>query len=333
MPKPQTDFPRARIIFYNLPVGPDGEPVPFGVAGLDVFEVDGVPSHVQRKANRLIADLGDFGRQFAMTMHEAEIIFPPNKVMKNLAEVLRRGLAGETVILTGAFCPDYTYRATGNPEIPFEYTFDGVGNGIGLVAQQFVRILPQVVQFLEKYGIDYRVRLGIGDFEANSQDILDRVGLTYDEFVGRCAQSLVAFRERLKEDVPSQKTELVLFEQEWAGDRWKKYVAEAQGALHQGDFGKIKEATGKNPQTEIIPFIAKASKSFYEKWYGRQMSEVEATSIVLDQGAEYAAMGRILGEDFAGQPVIQIAGDRSKMQALNTMYNKKLVTLCGKRVY
>ncbi len=113
------------------------------------------------------------------------------------------------MVLTGAFCPDYAYRESDREGVQYEYTFDDVGTGVGLVAQQFKRVLPAVVSFLNEQGIKYRIVLGIGDFEANSKEILEQVGTSRDEFIARCMISLDGFQRSLP-DIPM---ELHLFEQ------------------------------------------------------------------------------------------------------------------------
>ena len=201
-----------KILFPKLINGPDGNPLPFGLAALNAISVGEFPAHVVKKANMLVSSLGDVGVELTKMLLDADFILPPEKSIQQLIDAVRRGLGGETVILSGAFCPDYSYRESNQPGVKYEYTFKNVGSGIGLVAQQFVRVLPSLVEFFDKHSIKFQIKLGIGDFEANSQEILNSVGVSREEFIARCLMSLDAFRRKFP-DIPM---ELVLFEEQWA---------------------------------------------------------------------------------------------------------------------
>ena len=316
------------IHFPALPSDENGNAVQFGLAALEMEGVRGVPVHVIRKAKRLYAILGDIGYELAKTLIDADFIFPPNKEISQLAAVIKEGLDGKKIVITGAFCPDYAYEETGDPQVPYQYTFEGVSGGIGLVAQQFVRVLPHLVKFLKKYGIEFEIALFIADFEANSEDILRKVRKDKEEFVSLCRESLKAFSDSL----PDIDMHLFLFERECGNGRLEEYMSEAHEEMKRGNFGEIQGNTGKNPLVNVVNFIAKANRTFYEKWHGRKMSDSEIENLVVSQGAEYAAMGRIFQEDFGEHPFIQVAGDRPKMQVFNSMYSNH-PTLCTKRVY
>lgn len=317
-----------KIIFPRLINGPDGNPLPFGLAALNAINVGEIPASVMRKADTLISNLGEIGIAFAKALIEADFIFPPNKTLNKLIEVIKRGIEGETVILSGAFCPDYAYVESNDSKVQYKYTFKNIGNDVGLVAQQFVRVMPFLVKFFDEHSIKYKIKLGIGDFEANSSEILQSVGVTREEFTRRCLMSLEAFKEELSD----LDMDLCLFERDWANGRWLEYLNDARGTILSGDFGKIKTNTGKDPVREAS-FIAKDGASFYRRWYEKpEMDLAEITDLVVSQGAEYAAMGRIFSEDFKGKPFIQIAGDRPKMQIFNS-FDSDHPTICCKRVY
>lgn len=317
------------INFPSRPCDEEGQFIPFGLTALEAVSFESVPAHISRKAKTLKEKLGkECGTALAKTLVDAGFIFPPTKEVSLLINVIERGIRGEEIVVTGAFCPDYAYEPTGDQHIPFRYTFDHVGSGVGLVAKQFVRTVPYLDDFLKTFGIKHQFVFGIGDFEANSKDVLRRVGLSYDEFVLRCILSLDKFRDEL----PGIPVELRLFEKHWANGRWDIYSQEACRRMVAGDFGSIQVNTGKNPKTEVIQFIAKSSGSFYRSWYGKDFTDEELERLIIGQGAEYAALGRVLGEDFAGRPFLQVAGDRPKMQAFNAMYSNH-PTICTKRTY
>jgi|GEM_PF-2057724 hypothetical protein len=318
-----------KILFPQLIKSPDGHHLPFGLAALDVIEVGELPAHVVKKAQVLIDKLDSrMGIDLTKTLLEARFIFPPSKVLEQLVETIKRGLKGEVIVFTGAFCPDYSYEETGRKDIPYRYTFDNVGVGVGLVAQQFQRVLPFLTDFMSRWGINYRIQLGIGDFEARSEEILRRVGVDEKEFIQRCKKSLEAFDQAL----PEIEMDLRLFDEGWANGRFSRYIKEATVRLSQADFGQIKTNTGKDPRHEIR-FIAKDGQDFYRRWFGdSEMSLKEIEKKVTEQLAEYVAVGKVFKEDFENLPFIAIAGDRPKMQ-IGGNFESNHPILCCKRVY
>jgi hypothetical protein len=316
------------IDWPNRILDANGEFVPFGIAALEYVEIGKLPAHIQKKAKFMIDELGDIGLDLAITLFKADILLPPKKIVKQLLATIKRGLAGECVMLTGCFCPDYAYRTKVEQVNQYEYTFDSLNGGVGLVAQQFVRVLPCIIDFFVQHGITYSVKLAIADFEANSEEVLKSVNMDYEAFIIKCEESLVAFAQEFAEI----EMELVLFERDWSQGRLSRYTNEIRHKMVQRDFGDIERNTGKRPMREV-EFIAKNGASFYRRWYERpEMTQQEIETLVIAQGAEYAALGRILQEDFGNMPVIQIAGDRPKMQMFNT-FMTNIPTLCCKRVY
>jgi hypothetical protein len=319
-----------RIEFINLISTDSGHNVPFGLAALEAVEVEDLPAHVVQKSLNLQNGLGrNLGLDLAKTMMEADIIFPPKKQVDSIINVINRGLQGDKIIITGAFCPDYEYVETGDSALPYKYTFEGLNAGVGLVALQFQRMIPILIDFFQRNDISYELHLGIGDFEADSLEILNRVGLEYSDFIKRCDKSLNAFREALPE---ISNLNLYLMKHQFMNGGWEQYKKISFERMIDGDFGLIESATGKKPETEVVNFTAKASRRFYEQWYGKEFSFAELKKIVMEQGAEYAALGRIFRESFPDNPIIQLAGDRPKMQAFNNFWSDH-PTLCAKRTY
>ncbi|MFO7806912.1 MAG: hypothetical protein R6V40_00610 [Candidatus Moraniibacteriota bacterium] len=319
-----------KIDFVNLISTNNGDNVPFGLAALEAVEVEDLPAHVVQKSLNLQKSLGkERGLDLAKTFLEAGIIFPPKKQVDHLIGIINRGFSGEKIIITGAFCPDYEYEETGDPALPYRYTFEGLNEGVGLVAQQFQRMIPLLADFFDRNGIEYEFHLGIGDFEADSKEILERVGVDYAEFVKRCSRSLENFQNQLP-SIPN--LHLYLMRNEFMNGGWEQYKKMAYERMKEGNFGFIEQATGKKAETEVVNFTAKASRKFYEQWYGASFTWNKLRELVMAQGSEYAALGRIFQESFPEKPMIQLAGDRPKMQAFNNFWSCH-PTLCAKRVY
>lgn len=278
-------------------------------------------------ARRLSSVLGeDVGLRLANVLFESKMLIPPETMAKLLAKVIAAGQSGHEVVMAGAFCPDYAYEQTGNPQIPYRYTFDGLGIGVGLVAQQFVRIVPALSAFLQSLGVRHRIVLGIGDFEADSEDVLRRVGLTHDEFVERCQKSLEAFERQIAPGLPIT---LELFGKERGKERFRNYTEEAKKKMMTDNFGRMPDLYDDLQQ--CLDGIHHQYGAFYRRWYGNNLTEREVRDIVFAQGAEYASVARIYNEDF-GENVIILAGDRPEMHRFNALFQLQ-PTLCAKRAY
>lgn len=284
-------------------------------------------AEVLRVAAPLKLALGEeLGTAMADMLFGLQMLVPPEPVAKLLAGLLEKGKCGEEIMFAGVFCPDYAYEQTGNPHIPYRYTFDGVGEGVGLVAQQFARIIPDLSRFFTDLGIAHRFVVGIGDFEADSEAVLQRVGLSREEFVRRCQCSLDAFRDYIPDDVPLT---LELFSAVRGTERLQRYANEATRRMRDGDFGKM--ARIHLDLDEVIARIPGQYRTFYERWYGRNMDDETVRNIVFSQGGEYSAVARMYDEDL-GPNVILLAGDRPEMNRFNAFYCLQPV-LCAKRAY
>lgn len=320
---------KRQVIFFTRPMGKKSDPIKLKFVSPVIAKVNNVMPKITRRATVSQQHLdSNICKDLAKMLHAAKIIFPKEKETERLVHSIKRGLTGEEVVIIGTFCPDYTYVETGDPIIPYRYTFTDVNGGVGLVAQQFARVIPKLAKFLENHKIKHKIRLSIADFESNSPTILKRVNKSKEGFVDLCKQSLEAFRGT----VPNIEMELCLLEQDWVNGRWNNVVNEARNKINNGIFGMIKFNTGKDPVKEIIYPIAHSARKFYFERYDREIDDEELIQIVINQGAEYAALGKIINSDFGHKPIIQIFGDHPMMQAFTYMYANH-PTLSCKRVY
>lgn len=186
--------------------------------------------------------------------------------------------------------------------------------------------MPGFSRLLAGLGISHQIVLAIGDFEADSQAVLDRVGVDRTEFVRRCQGSLDAFRKIVPNDIPLQ---LELFAAARGGELFRRYAAEATTRFLQNDFGHM---VNVYPNLHnVIARIPAQYRTFYERWYGCDMDDRKVREIVFAQAGEYSAMARIFVKDF-GRNLIVLAGDRPEMHLFNSMY-QPVAVLCAKRAY
>lgn len=289
---------------------------------------DFIESHVAQKAAPLCEVIGqEFGVELAALLFRLQMILPDAHAARLVGSVLKRGMAGEEIVVTGAFCPDYAYEQTGDPNLPYRYTFDGLGTGIGLVAQQFARVIPPLSRLLTGFGVKHRIVLGIGDFEADAESVLARVGCDYAEFVRRCSASLDAFREAVGPDLPLT---LELCDADRCNGRLRPYAGDATRRMLAGDFGRMGEVY-PDPEA-VLKGIVEDNGTFYKRWHGPDTTDDDVRRIVLAQGGEYAALSRIYAEDFGEGNVLIISGDRPMMHAFDNV-DVVIPTLCVKRAY
>lgn len=283
--------------------------------------------HIRERSAHLYDLMGDDGYRLAQLMHDLRMLIPDQTMGQLLHSVLQCGRNGETIHILGAFCPDYAYEATGDPGLPYRYTFDGLNTGVGLVAQQFARVTRPLSQFFTSLGIKHQFVYGIGDFEADSGDILTRVGCDYPEFVRRCTLSLEAFRQKMGDDLPLT---LELCDAHRCKGRLRPYAQAATERMLNGDFGRIGEVF-PNPE-KVVAQIVRENGGFYRRWFSPDMSDNKIRELVLLQGGEYAALAQIYAEDFKEKNIIVLSGDRPLMHTFDAL-NTVTPILCVKRAY
>ena len=316
-----------QINFSSYPCNAQGQMISLKSFILEEVEVEKIPTHMFKKSLKIVEKLGKkIGQDLTKVLFDSQIIFPPANEIDLLCDTIEKGLRGATIVLVGEFYPDYAYRETGLTDIPYEYTFDQLRGGVGLVAQQIAGMLPFLTKFFRRYNIKYEIKLAVGDFEADNPQMLKRVKISKSKFIEKCECSLA----KLGEILPDIPINLFLFQEEWAKQRWKKYVVKAQAQLSQGNFSELKNKTGKNP-LGAVEFISRTSKKFYNNLCAKELTQREIQKIVLCQGAEHATVARVFAEDIH-QPMIQLAGDYPKLQMFNRMYAEH-TTLCAQRVF
>src|SRR3989344_158250 len=325
--------PQHRAIrFSTLPVEPsgvcnrEGNPMPLyrAVQGREPakFQAEAI-----RMASHLRAALGEsLGMQLADLLLRLQMLIPSESISRALVPVFESGARGEEITFAGAFCPDYAYEETGNTQVPYRYTFDGLGTGVGLVARQFARIIPELSRFFTGLGIPHRFVISIGDFEADAESVLQRVGVDRVEFIRRCQCSLDAFQALMPEDVP---IELELFDAKRGNGKFRTYALECTNRMINGDFGMMPIL---HPDLhEVIGRIPGQYRTFYQRWYGVEMDDETVRNIVYSQGGEYAAVARIYYEDL-GKNIVFLAGDRPEMNRFDA-FSAPVPVLCAKRAY
>ena len=236
--------------------------------------------------------------------------------MARFAETLVKGLAGETVTLVSPVCPDYGYE---NRNGRLRYTFDYLGEGIGLVAKRVVKTLPDLQAVLKKHGIDARIAIGAGDFEGFDASTLNRLKETREGF----ARKLLISQQKIL-DILGPQTESIMIAGAAGGEaQWHAMTADAEQRLANRDNGCIVESDLD------YAAIFNARLPLYQAWHQHRSNE-ELMQILYAQGAEYAAIGQVFARQWRN-PIV-IGADHNRMQPFYWLYST-LPVLYLTRVY
>lgn len=240
---------------------------------------------------------GGFGR----LLLELPAVFPAAEVMEVVAIWLTRAMAGEPSTVCSGVCPDYATDATNDPSRPRVYTFNGLGSAVGLVAGRVAAAVPKLWEFCRTHRLPVKFVVGIGDFEADSEDTLQRVGLTKGEFLARLRLSQEAFRQSVPaEMLEDLETPLIT---EVDRSLWDCSMAEARSEVSQGRFtGALQLKPGD------LERVARARTSLYQRWYG---GEVDGLAVLARQAPEYMSMGTLFDRSYPN--VLYLGGDAAVM--------------------
>lgn len=230
------------------------------------------------KLDPLLA-LGEPGVRLAELFYAMEAEHPPTSVTTAVAIWLLRALDGEQSHILSVVCPDYAWRETGSPKRPVEYTFNGLGTGVGLVARRFVKVAPLLGQFIRELGLKVKCVVPIADVEATAE-CCARVGVRYGEFIRRNRLSQRALHEECSPHVQI-KTPLLtkLFPQ------WEGVHAEAKEAA------QVMHLSGAFPLYEKdLRVIYRAREGLLRRWHG---PDVNVGRAVLAQAPDYMMVGAL----------------------------------------
>lgn len=271
-----------------------------------LLHLDPFPPKILKRVRPLLS-LGEAGKAFARFLVQ-HCILPNPQVMPAMVEWLRRALAGEESTFFTVVCPDYSYRMTGDPQRPYEYTFSGIGTGVGLVAQRIVALLPEFWEFCTTYNISMRFIVAIGDDEADSEETLHRVEETRESFLQKLRLSQNAFAQALPSTMPLSTP----FVTEVDVHLWRATLLQAVASARQGALTGVYTFTAQEQQrTEL------ARASLYKRWYGEQ---VNVRQCLVEQAPSYMTSGCLLdhlpnaiylgGDSAAMAPFVQGLGTR-----------------------
>lgn len=218
---------------------------------------------------------------FCDLLQAENTVSPPASTMPDIVDWLLRGINGEILTIISPICPDYAAKHVGQGI--YRYTFDGIGDGIGVVGRRVHENLPQITRFLKQLDVTYRIIVALGDFEAHSDELRKKLRLSENELYARFRKSQKCFAETCDEHVDA-----ILFTDLVGGkDAWLNIHDTISNRLRSGDFGM------SGLDDAGVTAIARSRRGLYSKWYGIS-DDAACRNLLIAQGAEYASMGDIV---------------------------------------
>lgn len=209
-------------------------------------------------------------------------------------------------------CPDYSYKLTSKGD--YCYTFDGVGNGIGVVANKAIsniKLLKELTLDLEKNGFSLNYEILLGDFEANA-DNLKALSETKESFLSKINQSIISIYDKhhIKTDNFTSLCNGL--------DGWGNLVLLIQTFCKLNQYEDLKVfAPNINHDKNLISRLP-----LYKKWFGYDKNYKE---IFFNQCLEYLTMGYIIKNSYGKEGVILASDHKAMRPYYNLLANINLI--------
>lgn len=177
--------------------------------------------------------------------------------IKRLGDVI----ASDTPIKIASIqCPDYSYIKTSDDlDKPYEFTFDCLGNDVGLIAQQVLNIAPLFHKKLSKLNIQHSFSFALCDYEGLNPSTREKVNVSKPEFMNRCRQSLQKFSDCIELPSDVYSTSLIT---ELENVVWNDLIQHEAPPIIKNTKGSSRRSIDKIYQTG-----ANAGKALYTKWF------------------------------------------------------------------
>ncbi|MEM9215152.1 MAG: hypothetical protein AAGD25_12495 [Cyanobacteria bacterium P01_F01_bin.150] len=227
--------------------------------------------------------------------------------LKRLGEVLN----SETpIIIASVQCPDYSYiKTTEESAKSYEFTFETLGNDVGLIAQQILTIAPLFHNFFSDLSIQHKFSFAIADYEGLNPSTLKKVNLSKHEFQHRCRQSLQKFTDCLELFPDTYSASLIT---ELESVVWDDLVYHEASRI-------IKETKGSSRRSisSIYQTAANASKALYTKWFELDENSDSYYERLLDltkaDAINYLSIALAFSKAHQNSPMIILSCDRPSM--------------------
>lgn len=216
---------------------------------------------------------------------QTEIVTPDPCVFAEVLAWIRRGQAGRPLTIVSPVCPDY--EVEDGTAAKHRFTFRDLGSTAGLTARRIFATFAPLGAFLrEELGLDVRHVVCPGDFEGLSDAVNARMGIDRGQFMAR----LELGRQDIEATSPAP------VESRFFTDLCGGQVAWTE--IHRAILDDFK--AGELAAIRDLPWVRRLAGSraeLYRRWHGGAAQSADFyLAKVIEQGAEYYAMGKIIRE-------------------------------------
>ena len=206
----------------------------------------------------------------------------------------------EIINIFAPVCPDYSYIRTN--EGGYRYTFESIGDGIGLVAQKAIsniNILKELSNDLIQVGLNLSIKILIGDFEANETNLN-----SLNEIKSNFIKKIELSRLKIKNHTG---IETELFTTLCLGLKgWEYQIEQLKHTHNLYSFGDLEmRFPNIRHDKKLISRLP-----LYKKWFGENANYKE---IFYNQVLEYILMGNIIKNNNQNNSAI-LASDHKAMR-------------------
>lgn len=229
-----------------------------------------------RKWAYLLRD--SMGRDFAGLLRSLSAITPSKSEQKRILAYLQAAEEGKAFEVLTIVCPDYASETVGGER---RYTFNGLCDGIGIVAERTLEVYVKIARFMSVRGLSVRLVIAMADHESDDEGNRRRVNLSRDEFVARMRRSQTALTSAATREGVTIETP---FLSEIAPELWApahEHARELVNTTTRGHHTTVQHQKWK----------------LYDRWEGRFLSHDEALERAKGDIESYIAIGKYLASE------------------------------------
>lgn len=202
-------------------------------------------------------------------------------------------------------CPDYEHVKIAQGL--YKYTFNKLGDGVGLIGKRLVTILNKLHKVLDDHDIKFTHHLLYGDFESYSSNIRNRLKINEREFQKKLSNSIISMSK-----FTNKNCKVGLFVKQLSNKKeWNKMIS-----LNEKKISKKFEEDIK--YRKLIVQISNSRSMLYSSWFPN-LKKSEYNKLVIKQGAEYSTMGDLIKKNFSNAIVLGL--DHPKMKNFYNLNN------------
>ena len=270
------------------------------LASLLFNRVNSNKSFLQKKYNYNFKKRINLNTQISIKkfFDDSNIIYPDDLNFMLFIKTLEKAFDEKKIDIISPICPDYSVDYIA-PDL-YEFTFKELNSGIGVIGKKILKNLDKIHNFFKIHKIKVNHIVAIGDFEALSEQILQKINCSKMDFLEKLKVSQKKFKNStlIKLKTP-------MFTSLCGGlDEWVK--------INNKNLKKLKKKQFSHSVLthEKIMKIALTRKELYLRWF-KNFDEKNIEEVIYAQGAEYASMGEIIKKKF-NNPLV-IGADHSRM--------------------